>query len=66
MSCAQLPANYNAEELVGRLIASVVNFPPRQVGTAMSEVLILGFPDDRGNAVLIGPVRAVRLGGRLF
>jgi len=66
MSCAQLPANYNAEELLGRLIAAVVNFPPRKIGPAMSEVLILGFPDERGNAVLVSPDREVQLGGRLF
>lgn len=65
-SCAQLPPNYAAEALVGRLVASVVNFAPRQIGPALSEVLILGFPDERGNAVLISPDREVQLGGRLF
>jgi tRNA-binding protein len=66
MSCAQLPANYEAEQLVGRLVASVVNFPPRQIGPAMSEVLILGFPDENGNAVLVSPDSEVPLGGKMF
>lgn len=66
MSCAQLPANYSAEELIGKLIAAVVNFPPRQIGPAMSEVLILGFPDEKGDAILVSPNREVPLGGRLF
>jgi tRNA-binding protein len=66
MSSAQLPANYKAEDLIGRLIASVVNFPPRKIGPTLSEVLILGFPDEQGNAVLVSPDREIPLGGRLF
>ena len=66
MSCAQLPANYEAGQLVGKLVASVVNFPPRKIGPALSEVLVLGFPDENGNAVLVSPDREVPLGGRLF
>ena len=66
LSCAQLPANYNEEQLVGKLIASVVNFPPRRIGPELSEVLVLGFPDDTGHAVLISPDREVPLGGKLF
>lgn len=65
-SCAQLPQNYKKEELEGKLIAAVVNFPPRQIGPAVSEVLTLGFPDDDGNAVIITPTKEVPLGERLF
>jgi len=65
-SCAQLPANYKADELLGRLIAGVVNFPPRKIVPEMSEVLVLGFPDEHGRAVLVSPTREVAVGGRLF
>lgn len=65
-SCAQLPTNYRAEDLLGRLIAGVVNFPPRKIGPEISEVLVLGFPDDNGHAVLVSPTREVNVGGRLF
>lgn len=65
-SCAQLPQNYKKEELEGKLVAAVVNFPPRQIGPAVSEVLTLGFPDEEGNAVLIRPTKEVPLGGKLF
>lgn len=65
-SCAQLVANYKKEELEGVLVAAVVNFPPRQIGPAVSEVLTLGFPDEEGNATLINPTKDVPLGGRLF
>jgi len=65
-SCAQLPANYTAEELIGVLVAAVVNLPPRKIGPEVSEVLVLGFPDLKGNAVLVSPHREVPLGGRLF
>lgn len=65
-SCAQLPQNYKKEELEGKLVAAVVNFPPRQIGPAVSEVLTLGFPDEEGNAVLIRPTKDVPLGGKLF
>lgn len=65
-SCAQLPQNYKKEELEGKLVAAVVNFPLRQIGPAVSEVLTLGFPDEEGNAVLIMPTKDVPLGGRLF
>ena len=65
-SCAQLPQNYKKEELEGKLVAAVVNFPPRQIGPAVSEVLTLGFPDKEGNAVLIMPTKDVPLGGKLF
>lgn len=65
-SCAQIAANYVLEELVGRQIAAVVNFPPRQIGPAMSEVLTLGFADADGNVVLFAPDALVPNGSRLF
>jgi tRNA-binding protein len=65
-SSAQLVDNYTPEALVGRLVAAVVNFPPRQIGKFMSEVLTLGFPDEQGGVVLFSPDRDVPLGGRLF
>ena len=65
-SCAQIAALYAPGELVGRQVAAVVNFPPRQVGKAISEVLTLGFADDEGRVVLFAPDRAVPNGSRLF
>ena len=65
-SSAQLVANYRAEELVGRQVAAVVNFPPRQIAKAASEVLVLGFPDAAGEVVLVAVERAVPNGGRLY
>ena len=65
-SSAQITAHYTPESLVGRQVAAVVNFPPRQIGPMMSEVLTLAFPDAAGEVVLIGPERAVPDGGRLF
>ena len=65
-SSAQITKHYAAEALVGWRVAAVVNFPPRQIGKFMSEVLTLGFPDDAGEVVLIGPDRDVPNGGRLF
>jgi len=65
-SSAQVTALYRADELVGRQVAAVVNFPPKQIGKFMSEVLVLGFPDAEGRVVLIGPERAVPDGGRLY
>jgi len=65
-SSAQLTVHYTAQSLVGRQVAAVVNFPPRQIGKIMSEVLTLGFPDDAGAVVLIVPDRPVPNGGRLF
>jgi tRNA-binding protein len=65
-SSAQLTAHYTPEGLVGRQVAAVVNFPPRQIGPMMSEVLCLGFPDADGQVVLIAPDRRVPDGGRLF
>ena len=65
-SSAQLTAPYTPEALVGRQVLAVVNFPPRQIGKMMSEVLVLGVPDADGEVVLIGPGHAVPLGGKLF
>jgi tRNA-binding protein len=65
-SSAQLAANYDPAALVGRLVLAVTNFAPRQVATFMSEVLVLGVPDDDGAVVLIVPERAVPPGGRLY
>jgi tRNA-binding protein len=65
-SSAQITKHYRLEDLVGRQVAAVVNFPPRQIGPLMSEVLTLGFPDEAGEVVLIGPGHAVPNGGRLF
>jgi tRNA-binding protein len=65
-SSAQVTKYYHPETLVGRQVAAVVNFPPRQIGPLMSEVLTLGFPDAEGAVVLIGPERQVPDGGRMF
>jgi tRNA-binding protein len=65
-SSAQITRHYRLEELVGRQVAAVVNFPPRQIGPFMSEVLTLGFPDGEGNVVLIAPDKRVPDGGKLF
>ena len=65
-SSAQITRNYRIEELVGRQVAAVVNFPPRQIGPIMSEVLTLGFPDADGEVMLFAPDRAVPNGGRLY
>ena len=63
---AQITVHYTPEELVGRQVAAVVNFPPRQIGKFMSEVLTLGFPDGDGAVVLAVPDKAVPNGGKLF
>ena len=65
-SSAQLTVHYDPAGLVGRQVAAVVNFPPRQIGKFISEVLTLGFPDADGAVVLIGPNHKVPDGGRLF
>jgi tRNA-binding protein len=65
-SSAQITKHYTLEELVGRQVLAVVNFPPRQIGPVMSEVLVLGLPDEEGAVVLIGPGQDVPLGGKLF
>ncbi len=65
-SSAQITKHYTLDELHGRKVAAVVNFPPRQIGPIMSEVLCLGFPDTDGGVVLIGVDRDVPNGGKLF
>jgi tRNA-binding protein len=65
-SSAQITAHYTPEGLVGRQVLAVVNFPPRQIGKVMSEVLVLGVPDASGEVVLIGPSLPVPDGGKLF
>lgn len=65
-SSAQITHHYTLEELHGRMVAAVVNFPPRQIGPVMSQVLTLGFPDADGHVVLIGVDRDLPPGGRLF
>ena len=65
-SSAQITVNHSVDDLVGRQVLAVVNFPPRQIGPFMSEVLTLGVPDERGEVMLIGPDRSVPVGGRLY
>jgi len=65
-SSAQLTRHYRREELEGRLVVAVVNFPPRQIGPFLSEVLTLGVPDSAGAVVLLVPDKEVPLGGRMF
>ena len=65
-SCAQITRHYTPDRLIGRQVLAVVNFPPRQIGKVLSEVLVLGVPDADGEVVLIGPGHDVPPGGRLF
>jgi tRNA-binding protein len=65
-SSAQLTVNYALDELIGRQVAAVVNFVPRQIGPFMSEVLVLGFPDETGAVVLIAPDKPVANGSKFF
>ena len=65
-SSAQITAHYSAEDLLGKQVLAVVNFPPRQIGPFMSEVLTLGVPDAAGEVVLVTPDKTVPQGGRLF
>ncbi|MGE0010334.1 MAG: tRNA-binding protein [Candidatus Babeliales bacterium] len=65
-SSAQIVKHYTKDELVGKLVMGVVNFPPRQIGPFISEVLTLGVPDEEKNVVLVQPERVVPIGGRLF
>jgi tRNA-binding protein len=65
-SSAQITKHYQPETLIGRQVLAVVNFPPRQIGPMISEVLTLGVPDADGEVVLIGPGQDVPLGGRLY
>ena len=65
-SSAQLPKTYSKDELMGKQVICVVNFPPKQIGSFMSEVLILGVPGGNGGVILLQPEREVDLGVRLF
>ena len=65
-SSAQITKHYVSEELIGKRVMAVVNFPPRQIGRFMSEILVLGVPDEDGEVVLITPDKDVPIGGRLF
>ncbi len=65
-SSAQITTHYTPETLIGKRVLAVVNFPPRQIGKFMSEVLTLGVPDEQGDVVLITPDLETPLGGRLF
>lgn len=64
-SSAQI-TNYSREELEGRMVIGVVNFPPRQIGSVVSEVLVVGVPDEQGRVILLQPSSEVPLGGRVF
>ena len=65
-SSAQITKHYTIDELPGKRVLAVVNFPPRQIGKFMSEVLVLGVPDDDGEVVLLTPDKDVPLGGRMY
>ncbi len=65
-SSAQITVHYKPEELVGKQIVAVVNFPPKQIGKMISEVLVLGFPDEENNPILVMPTKKVNNGGKLF
>ena len=65
-SSAQITKHYDPADLIGKKVIAVVNFPPRQIGKFMSEVLVLGVPDDEGEVVLLRPDLDVPIGGRLF
>ena len=65
-SSAQITVHYQPEELIGKRVLAVVNFEPRQIGKFLSEVLVLGLPDENGAVVLVTPDKEVPLGGKLF
>ncbi|GAA6163878.1 tRNA-binding protein [Pelagimonas sp. KU-00592-HH] len=64
-SSAQITQHYDPDALIGKQVMAVVNFPPRQIGKFMSEILVLGFQDEEGNIVLAGPDKPVPNGGRM-
>jgi len=63
---AQITQNYELSDLIGKRVAGVINFPPKQIGKFMSEVLVLGFPDENDHVVLLTPDKNVPLGGRMY
>ncbi len=63
---AQVTAHYTVEDLIGRQVAAVINFPPKQIGKFMSEILVLGFPDGTGEVILVVPDQWVPDGSRLY
>ncbi|MDA8669007.1 tRNA-binding protein [Alphaproteobacteria bacterium] len=63
---AQLTKHYKPEDLIGKQVAAVTNFPPKQIGKMISEVLVLGFPDEENNPILVMPTKKIRNGGKLF
>ncbi|TSC56888.1 MAG: tRNA-binding protein [Parcubacteria group bacterium Greene0714_21] len=65
-SCAQLSQNYSKDQLKGKLVLCVVNFPPKQIGPEVSEVLTLGIPDENHECILIAPDKDIPLGGKLY
>ena len=65
-SSAQLKVNYSISQLVSKQVAAVVNFKPKQIGNLISEVLVLGFPDENNEPILISPDRSITNGGKLF
>ena len=65
-SSAQITKHYSPEELIGKQLTAVINFPPRQIGKIISEVLVLGFPDGDDNPILVMPTKKVENGGKLF
>ena len=65
-SSAQLKKNYSTNELIDKQIAAVINFEPKQIGKIMSEVLVLGFPDENNEPILFSPDKVLKNGGKLF
>ena len=65
-SSAQLRANYNCQDLLNKQIVAVINFPPKQIGNLISEVLVLGFPDDNNQPILISPESRIENGKKLY
>ena len=65
-SSAQLKANYNCQNLLNKQVAAVINFPPKQIGNLISEVLVLGFPDDNNEPILISPESEIENGKKLY
>ena len=66
MSSVQIVSNYSKNELMGKQVLGVVNFPPRKIGPFTSEVLTIGVPDDNDNCVLVAPTKTAKLGGKLY